>query len=55
MIRQTNAKNRMFAHLKKAAWLFILMLLTVSVDAAKDPLKHGMQLFKKHRLSLIHI
>lgn len=49
MIRQTNAKNKMVALLKKAAWLFIMMLLTVSVDAAKDPLKHGMRLFKKHR------
>ncbi len=49
MTRQANVKYTMLVLLKKAAWLFIMMLLTVSVNAAKDPLKHGMQLFKKHR------
>ena len=37
------------ALIKKAGWILIVMLLAVSADAAKDPLKHGMQLYKKHR------
>ena len=49
MTKQMAEKNVVVVWIQKAGWIIIMMLLAVSAYAANDPLKQGMQLYKKHR------
>ena len=49
MHKQKITTNMMIARIKKAVWIFIMLVLAVTAEAAKDPLKYGMQLYKQHR------
>jgi tetratricopeptide (TPR) repeat protein len=50
MFEWTPTDNWLGAGIKKAAWILtLIVLLTAPSHAAKDPLKRGMQLYKKHQ------